>query len=785
MVQLPTKMPLNPGDIIRNRYQVLRFLGKGGFGITYLVEDLDCLNQERVLKQLTDPDATLEARELFQREAKLLEQLGTEHSQIPQIFAYFEENGIYYLVQEYIQGHCLNEELTNPCYEQTVINFLEDLLSILQYIHQQGVIHRDIKPSNLIRRSSDNKIVLIDFGAATVRRNSNQITRTLALGTPGYAPAEQFMGYPQLCSDIYAVGVIAIQVLIKSNPTQEQWELDAAHRHFIWRNKAQVREDLADIIDKMTAYHCQERYRSVQDVLEALRVLSRQDKPVVIPPPPPLPPDPPNYWKLKVALSVGLGVIVLGGWLVWSTQKSSFCPVQESDFISCAGVIINDDSPSSAKENGVEAYEKGNYIQALDFFENARKEQPRDPETLIYLNNVQLILNKTPVYSIAVSLPLKDRNNGSDAGLEILRGVAQAQKYINENNIIKGYGLQVVITDDDNKPARAITIANTLGKVPNILGVIGSYASDVTKASVSVYDQHQLVLISPTSTSEDLTDSSRFFFRTVSPDQNKAEKVAKFLIQKDIQKIAVFYNPDSSFSRSYKNNFEKSFAGRSIQVFDNLKNENFDAYQAIKEVRTQGSQALFLIPDGRVNDFSFNNALDLMRANDNKLPIIGSDTLFNPATRNQRKFAQGIVIAIPWHPLTSSDPDFTKEAEKEWKGTVSWRTAMAYDATITLAQALNKIPSPNWMESLMMIFNPKQKRLQLQQTLIDPNFKAKGVTAPEISFIKGDRQENTVQLVTLISNPCSSGEYDFVPVEKVNKIDLLHNCPQINADERR
>ncbi|ACK69397.1 serine/threonine protein kinase [Gloeothece citriformis PCC 7424] len=750
-------MPLNPADIIRERYRIIRLLGVGGFGETYLVEDLDCFQTQKVLKRLTEPNATQEAQELFQQEAELLLRLGTEHPQIPQIFAYFAEDDRFYLVQEYIQGHCLDEELTTPWSEEKVINFLEDLLCIVQDIHQQRVIHRDIKPSNLIRRDRDQKIVLIDFGAATVRRTDRAPTATRIIGTLGYAPAEQLMGYPQFNSDLYAVGIIAIQALTGSDPTQEKWELNHEDQ-FIWSQQVNLNPQLATIINKMTAYDFKKRYQLVEEGLTNLRELERKETVI----------DGDKQKKNKennlLKISLGAGIILSFIWIVWQLFPKP-CPVSESDFISCAGVIINDDHFSLAKEEGVKAYQEGNYTEALSKFKQARKEQPNDPESLIYLNNVELIVNQTPTYTIAVSLPLKDKNNGSDAGQEILRGVAQAQQYINNNNLIKDYGLQVIIADDDNKPSRAKTIAKKLGKVPKILGVIGNYPSDVTQASIPVYEQHQLVLISPTSTSEDLTNSSPFFFRTVSPDENKAKEIANYLIKNNIQKVAVFYNADSNFSQSFKKAFERSFQGRSIQLFDQLKNQNFNAYQAMEEVRKQGSQAIFLIPDGRVEDYSFNNGLDLIVANNNKLPLIGSDTLYSSFTLNRRKFAEGIVIAIPWHPLNSKDQEFPKRAEKEWKGSVSWRTAMGYDATLTLAQALAEHPSSNFLDSIMIKLNPKLKRIQLQKTLRHPNFKAQGVTG-EISFSQGDRQENIVQLVTLIANPCSDRDYIFVPFEK-------------------
>ncbi|QIR39682.1 serine/threonine protein kinase [Tolypothrix sp. PCC 7910] len=172
------------GTIIRGHYRIQERLGSGGFGITYLAIDIDRpSNCKFVVKQLSlrrhDPHTLPLARELFQREAKVLERLGKKYDRIPELFAYFEENEEFYLVQEFIDGKDLTSEIipSRPLEENTVIALLQDILQVLEFIHQEKVIHRDIKPSNLIRRYSDGKIVLIDFGAvkeiSTLEVNEN------------------------------------------------------------------------------------------------------------------------------------------------------------------------------------------------------------------------------------------------------------------------------------------------------------------------------------------------------------------------------------------------------------------------------------------------------------------------------------------------------------------------------------------------------------------------------------------------------------------------------------
>jgi serine/threonine protein kinase len=206
------------GKIIGGRYKIVKVLGAGGFSETYIAED----NQRPgnplcVVKQLrpakNDPKHLQLARRLFQLEAETLEKLG-KHNQIPQLFAYFEEEE-FYLVQELIVGHPLSYELHQgkPIPEAAVIQILQDLLQTLKFVHSYNVIHRDIKPSNIIRRHSDGKLVLIDFGAvkelsAQLLEHDEQTGYTIGIGTQGYAPSEQCAGRVRFNSDIYAVGMI-------------------------------------------------------------------------------------------------------------------------------------------------------------------------------------------------------------------------------------------------------------------------------------------------------------------------------------------------------------------------------------------------------------------------------------------------------------------------------------------------------------------------------------------------------------------------------------------------
>jgi serine/threonine protein kinase len=198
-----TKFCLTCGSqlLLKNQYQAIQPIGEGGFGRTFLAFDAHRLNARCVIKQFFplleiqgNSQAMAKATELFEQEARQLLQLGEQHPQIPTLFAYFEQDRRLYLVQQFIAGQDLSQELAQQgaFSEEQIRELLHDLLPVLHFVHQQQVIHRDIKPTNILRRKIDGKLVLIDFGVAKVLTVGTGLTRTgTKAGTEGYAAIEQ------------------------------------------------------------------------------------------------------------------------------------------------------------------------------------------------------------------------------------------------------------------------------------------------------------------------------------------------------------------------------------------------------------------------------------------------------------------------------------------------------------------------------------------------------------------------------------------------------------------
>ena len=295
-----TPHPLNLGKkeesaiTLASRYQMGKQLGRGGFGRTSLARDVFLPGHPLcVVKQLAPVLCTEKrwqtAKRLFFQEGEVLQELGT-HPQIPRLLAHFEENQQYYLVQEYIEGTPLNQELTpgQKYGEDYVIDLLDNVLEVLSFVHQQRVIHRDIKPANLIRRKTDGKIVLIDFGAVKeiAQYEPDALTSisslTVAIGSRGYMPDEQQRQKPRLNSDIYAVGMIAIVALTGMTAKHLECSWIKANEEISDEDFSKlappIGKDLAKIINKMVRSDYRRRYRDAGEAFQALQELIERRK---------------------------------------------------------------------------------------------------------------------------------------------------------------------------------------------------------------------------------------------------------------------------------------------------------------------------------------------------------------------------------------------------------------------------------------------------------------------------------------------------------------------------
>ena len=270
--------------LLNNRYRIIKTLGRGGFGETYLTEDTHMPSGRKcVLKQLKpmvkQPKMPLWMKERFQREAAILEELGDNSDRIPRLYAYFSEGDKFYLVQEWIEGQTLNSywEQEGNLHRDEVRQILLQLLPVLDYVHSRHIIHRDIKPENIILRAGDKAPFLIDFGAVkeaiATQVNHNSSKYSASIGTPGYMSSEQAAGRPIYSSDLYSLGLTAIFLLTGKSP--HELETDPRNGEIIWQEHAfNIDSELAAVIDKAIRFHPRDRFASAREMFDALKPVS-------------------------------------------------------------------------------------------------------------------------------------------------------------------------------------------------------------------------------------------------------------------------------------------------------------------------------------------------------------------------------------------------------------------------------------------------------------------------------------------------------------------------------
>ncbi|MBL1208856.1 serine/threonine-protein kinase [Geminocystis sp. GBBB08] len=268
--------------ILNNRYRVIKMLGKGGFGATFVGVDLtvvgDPLCVVKQLRPLTDdPQAFKTAVSLFEREAKTLGKIN--HPQIPKLMDYFTDQEQFYLIQELINGQNLQREVkTQGVYGEIALRrFLEEISPILKYLHSEKVIHRDIKPANILRQKKDGKLVLIDFGAVKDQVNT-QLAKTMgntaltkfSVGTMGYAPPEQLAMRPVYSSDIYALGATCVYLVTGKSP--KNFNIDPDTGQLLWQQDVNISSGLVKVIQKMLAQDTRQRYKTMDELIEVLNI---------------------------------------------------------------------------------------------------------------------------------------------------------------------------------------------------------------------------------------------------------------------------------------------------------------------------------------------------------------------------------------------------------------------------------------------------------------------------------------------------------------------------------
>ena len=417
--------------------------------------------------------------------------------------------------------------------------------------------------------------------------------------------------------------------------------------------------------------------------------------------------------------------------------------------ISLGEQILIEADNNPAKQLGVQYFAAGNFSEAQTKFANSLQSNPNDPESLIYLNNSLAPLQTKPV-TIGVSVPI---GGSLDVAKEILRGVAQAQNEVNKQGGIEQNGIktlvQVKIANDDNEPEIAKQIAASFVAQSDVVGVVGHNSSSSSLAAAPIYQEGNLVMVSPTSVARELSQAGDYIFRTTPSTRILAETLAEYA-SKSIrrQKVAICVDSSSPASASFGNEFSLSLfelGGEAVVIDCDFAREDFNPDRVPSKAIANGAEALLLVPS--VN--KINQALDVARANQNRLVMLGNHSMYTYETlKIGQSDIKGIVIPTAWHPNATKDSEYNRDALKLWGMEGNWRTATAYDATKTLLAGLDSATT----------------REELQQVLTNSGFSASGALG-QIQFQpSGDRQIEAT-LVKIQAGKSSGTGYDFVPLD--------------------
>ena len=395
---------------------------------------------------------------------------------------------------------------------------------------------------------------------------------------------------------------------------------------------------------------------------------------------------------------------------------------------------------SSEKQSGISAFANTDYITAAGKFEAALKQRRNDPETLIYLNNARL--GSDHVLKIAVSVPISSNLNVAQ---EMLRGVAQAQDEVNRGGGINGVGLQVEIVNDENNAEIAKQVATALVKDSQVLAVVGHNTSEASLAAASIYQPGQLVMITPTSSANQLAGFGSYIFRTLPSTRFLAEPLAQYAIKTAHKThIAICYDSQAPDNITFRDEFTATFiadGGKLIPIDCDLASSGFNPTVALAQAISHGADAVLLTP----HIDRLERAIAFARSNQSKLLLFSSPSLYTIQTlQSGQGDMNGLTLPVVWHPQMSAASAFTQRAAQHWGGKVNWRTATAYDATRAIIEGLKQ----------------GRTRSELQAVLRSPGFSATGAGEAVKFLPSGDRLSHPL-LVQV--QPTNSG-YDFVPI---------------------
>jgi branched-chain amino acid transport system substrate-binding protein len=462
---------------------------------------------------------------------------------------------------------------------------------------------------------------------------------------------------------------------------------------------------------------------------------------------------PPAQNKLKSRLAIAL--LLTGGLsiglTIWERQTSPSIDITHNPDISLGEELLITENATPEKKAGIQAMGQGNHLEAIQQFQRSLLTTPDDPETYVYLNNARsLIKGEAAPLRIAASLPM---GKNPTIAQEMLRGIAQAQDKINGLGI-DGVSLEVILINDNNDKEAVGKLATIIAQDPKVLAVIGSNDSSASIAGATVYQANGVTMISPTSFANKLSNFGPYIFRTIPNLTAMADRLADHAItQKKAKRFAICFDSSSVDNMSVKGDFVKALNQRGAEIVMedcDMHSESFNPEKAVQRAINQQADALMISPHIDHQD----SALSLIKAVKNRIPLFSTATLYTSTVLPLGgRSLEGLTLVTPWHPEQNSSTSFLARAEQKWgKTSLTWRTALSFDATQAIATAIQQIP-------------PDQSitRSTLQQQLRRPDFVTQGA-GKSVQFLDTGDRDGIPILVQV--QPGGPEGYQFVETAK-------------------
>ncbi len=730
--------PLAPGATLQGgRYVIERALGAGGMGSVFLARDTHVNNKPVVIKEMANAYATeaerREAESEFQAEMATLAALS--HPNIPQISDFFTESNRHFAVQEYVAGQDLQKAIeaaqspNQPPHglpEKQVLAWISQVLSVLEYLEAQNpqVIHRDIKPGNIIV-DANNRVRVVDFGIASHKFKPGTAgvagpQVSTALGTPGYAPKEQFTGQETPLSDLYALGATMHHLLTGRDPTKIQplWQYPPVRAL-----NPKVSEATERIVARALQNDLAKRYQSAAEMKRAVdRVL-----------------NPPGALNTFRGRAIALLVVLLllagtgGGFYLYAQQQIKQRPVGaisdggnvafDTDKAGLAALGVtgkNVDTWINFKIQASKDMANGNTQSAISEYQSAATINQADAESLIYIEDNRVLSLDPHPYKIALGGSFTPSPNGSvdnvSVGRQNLQGAYIAQKMINDAGGINGHRIYLVLANDSSSTSGAQGAAQKLAKRGDVLALVGFAFSSRAFAALPYIAQNGIPQIVPSASSPGLSGSS-FFFRICPSDVQQGKAGLGYLLDmllkgKAHPTIAVFGDPSDKYAGGLQSLVVSEATSRGVNAISEsytIGDKDFSA-QA-RDVKNRRADAVYFAGYAK-EALLLAKAMDAAGV-DPAVPIMTDDGFYDPQS----------FIANPGHKGRFHFTSFFFPDEYNLPGAnragilameqaytnafhnaalsfggygtsrVSADTALTFDAVKLLAYALSKLPA--------------------------------------------------------------------------------------------